>query len=81
MYLLQTKEFHLAEAEIAKGFKLYDGPFVKELDTALASFNVRRQAYYSGTFVGNHAHRTRSSNTEGEIIKQMIIGGEHETLM
>ena len=27
------------------------------LDEALASFNVERQAYYSGTFVGNHVHR------------------------
>ena len=27
------------------------------LDKALASFHVERQAYYSGTFVGNHVHR------------------------
>ena len=39
------------------GFKRSDGPFVKALDTALSSFNVERQAYYSGTFVGNHVHR------------------------
>ena len=35
-----------------------EGPFVKALEVALASFNVQRQAYYSGTFVGNHVHRT-----------------------
>ena len=35
-----------------------EGPFVRCLDDALASFNVERQAYYSGTFVGNHVHRT-----------------------
>ncbi len=35
-----------------------EGPFVKYLDRALGSFNVHRQAYYSGTFVGNHVHRT-----------------------
>lgn len=34
-----------------------DGPFVRCLDKALADFNVERQAYYSGTFVGNHVHR------------------------
>ena len=34
-----------------------EGPFVRCLDDALASFNVERQAYYSGTFVGNHVHR------------------------
>lgn len=56
--LTQTGEYHQAQDEIAKGFKLHDGPFVKELDTALASFNVHRQAYYSGSFVGNHVHRT-----------------------
>ena len=32
-------------------------PFVKSLDDAQSSFNVQRQAYYSGTFVGNHVHR------------------------
>ena len=33
-----------------------EGPFVKNLDRTLATFNVCRQAYYSGTFVGNHIH-------------------------
>ena len=33
-----------------------EGPFVKSLDRTLASFHVCRQAYYSGTFVGNHIH-------------------------
>ena len=33
-----------------------EGPFVNNLDRMLATFNVRRQAYYSGTFVGNHIH-------------------------
>ena len=42
---------------IDKGFERCDGPFVKALDSALASFNVERQAYYSGTFIGNHVHR------------------------
>ena len=41
-----------------KGFNKEDGPFVRALDRALSSFNVERQAYYSGTFVGNHVHRT-----------------------
>ena len=46
-----------AEASTAKGFKFHDGPFVKTLDSALAEFNVHRQAY-SLSFVGNHVHRT-----------------------
>ena len=32
--------------------------FVKALDTALRRFNVERQAYYGGTFIGNHVHST-----------------------
>ncbi len=43
---------------IAKGFKREDGPFVRTLDAALESFEVRRQSYYGGTFVGNHVHLT-----------------------
>jgi hypothetical protein len=38
-------------------FSRKDGPFVRALDDALASFNVHRQAYFSGSFVGNHIHR------------------------
>jgi hypothetical protein len=31
---------------------------VRCLDEALSSFNVQRQAYYSGSFIGNHVHRS-----------------------
>ena len=41
---------------VAKKFPRSDGPFVKSLDSVLSSFHVQRQAYYSGTFVGNHVH-------------------------
>lgn len=44
--------------EHKKGLSRKDGPFVRALEDALASFNVQRQAYYSGTFVGNHIHKT-----------------------
>jgi len=44
--------------DVVRGFTKGDGPFVRGLDTALKSFNVERQAYYSGSFVGNHVHRT-----------------------
>ena len=39
--------------ELDKKFSRSDGPFVK--NQAL-SFHVERQAYYGGTFVGNHVH-------------------------
>ena len=40
-----------------KGFCKEDGYFVKALDEALCSFNVERQAYHGGSFIGNHIHR------------------------
>ena len=46
------------EDDLLKEFRMEEGPFVKALDTAIKSFNVQRQAYYSGTFVGNHVHQT-----------------------
>ena len=39
-------------------FAIHDGPFVKGLDNALQSFQVHRQQYVGGTFVGNHIHKT-----------------------
>ena len=44
------------EKVVDKKFNRSDGPFVKNLDLTLASFHVQRQAYYGGTFVGNHVH-------------------------
>lgn len=39
--------------------------FMKSLDSALSSFNVERQAYHSGSFVGNHINRAlKPKNTE-----------------
>ena len=54
---IQQKEIDGHNATLKSGFHKEEGPFVKALDKALASFNVQRQAYYSGTFVGNHVHR------------------------
>ena len=48
-----------------------EGPFVKCLDTALRGFAVERQAYYGGTFVGNHVHRTLKIS--------LIIKNTHKT--
>ena len=46
-----------SESEVGKGLPKADGPFVRGFEAALKSFNVQRQPYYSGTFVGNHVHR------------------------
>lgn len=57
IHMTQDEQLKQCQKEIKKGFEKEDGPFVKCLDTALSSFNVQRQAYYGGTFVGNHVHR------------------------
>ena len=51
------------DKSVKKKFTRSDGPFVRALDQALASFHVERQAYYSGTFVGNHVHSCLKVNT------------------
>ncbi len=40
-----------------EGFPAEDGPFIHALDDALKGMHVHRQAYYGGTFTGNHAHK------------------------
>ncbi len=45
------------EVRVNKRFSLKDVPFIKGVDAALQEFKVARQAYYGGTFVGNHVHR------------------------
>ena len=57
LYFVQELEINKMRAEVEKEFKMEEGPFNKGLDEALKSFNVQREAYYSGTFVGNHVHK------------------------
>ena len=38
-------------------FEKQDAPFLSSLEEALAKCNVQRQAYHSGSFVGNHVQR------------------------
>ena len=59
---VQERKIRLLTAA-RKGPARKDGPFVRALEEALASFNVCRQAYYSGTFVGNHIHRALKVET------------------
>ena len=61
--ITQKEQLSKLEAELGKGFAKHDGPFVRGLDEVLDSFNVQRQAYYSGTFVGNHVHATLKVNS------------------
>ena len=52
----QRKELTRIDKDMQKEFVKSQGPFVEGLDKALDSSNVHQQAYYSGTFVGNHVH-------------------------
>ena len=63
------------------GLSRKEGPFVRNLDAALASFNVHREAYYSGTFVGNHVHRALKVTAQYLLLTQLslwLIGDECE---
>ena len=44
-------------ATVKKGFSEKEGPFVKQLDSALQLIGVQRQQYFGGAFVGNHVHK------------------------
>ena len=45
---------------------------MKALEQALASFHVQRQAYYSGTFVGNHVHHALKVNIPQLLLTKFI---------
>ena len=47
----------IATMQLGQLFPVEDGPCVLGLEEALAEIGVDRQAYYSGTFVGNHVHK------------------------
>ena len=56
--LKNTQEAELKyQVVLEKRFDKDDGVFVRSLDEAIASFNVERQAYHGGSFIGNHIHR------------------------
>ena len=61
--LLQDQHIEDLSRRLSRGFAATDGIFVKALDDALSSFNVERQAYYGGTFIGNHVHRCLEVHT------------------
>lgn len=39
-----------------KTFNKQEGPCNQAIEKALKAIGVQRQAYYAGTFVGNHVH-------------------------
>ena len=70
---IQEKELTQINKVCRKEFVKSQGPFVKSLDKALESFNVHRQAYYGGTFVGNHVHASlKVSDTFSLRIKTLV---------
>ena len=61
-YNLSQYKINHHEKMVSKGFERDDGVFLKALDQALSSFNVERQAYYGGSFIGNHIHKALKVN-------------------
>ena len=43
--------------KVKEPFLVGEGPCVQTLDRALGDIGIERQAYYGGTFVGNHVHK------------------------
>jgi len=43
--------------KVKEPFLVGEGPCVQTLDKVLGDIGVERQAYYGGTFVGNHVHK------------------------
>ena len=56
--MFQDSDIRKEEAVVRKGFTNEEGPFINSLDKALSSFNVERKAYFGGTFLGNHVHKS-----------------------
>ena len=50
---LQEQRISQQQETVAKKFHMQEGPFVRSLDKALASFHVERQAYHGGSLIGN----------------------------
>ena len=44
-------------ATVKKEFSVKEGPFVKELDSALQCIGVHHQQYFGAAFIGNHVHK------------------------
>lgn len=60
---MQEEEIKVLADILEKGFHKEEGPFVKGLDRALASFNVQRQA-----LCRDFRQQSRTSNPQGMYI-------------
>ena len=78
------------DTRVQKGFPHEEGPFVRCLDGALKSFNVHREAYFGGTFVGNQVHRTLKVQIKSQLNEQsnnisiytlLTVGERSDTLL
>ncbi len=49
--------------KIEEKFNIKDGPLYSTLESSLQEFNVKRQAYQGGTFVGDHVHKLHLKNS------------------
>ncbi len=57
IYIMQKRRVGEIWKACEEVFLLEDGPFIQALDDALKGMHMHRQAYYRGTFTGNHTHK------------------------
>ena len=57
---MQERQISDIDIKCKDVFPTEDGPFIRALDETLGRMNVHREAYYGGTFTGNHAHKCLS---------------------
>ena len=53
LFKLKESEKLLTDNKLSK----MHGPCVQQLDKVLNALNVQRQAFHSGSFIGNHVHK------------------------
>ncbi|CAI7992709.1 hypothetical protein GBAR_LOCUS1082 [Geodia barretti] len=70
------REIDKVKSDIEEGFRMEEGPFIIGLDRALKGFNVQHEAYYGGTFVGNHVHRCLKAENINTLCQSVVTVAE-----
>ncbi|XP_078699179.1 uncharacterized protein LOC144926373 [Branchiostoma floridae x Branchiostoma belcheri] len=68
--LYEEKESLRRKADVlrkAASLKVGEGPLTRQLDPVLQRFNVKRQAYHSQSFIGNHVNRMLQNDAIQEL--------------
>ncbi|XP_072033292.1 uncharacterized protein [Amphiura filiformis] len=77
----QSNELNKEAEDMRKSNKLQleSNPIIKRLDKKLQSFKVRRQAYYSGAFVGNHVNKCLKVENYRSLLEEVVAATQDLT--